>query len=226
MNQNQFRGFSPEALQFLRDIKLHNSKTWYEEQKPNYRRLLLIPFQNLVSDLSGFMLNIDPYFITTPAVDKTISRIYRDTRFSKDKSLYRDSMWLTFKRATTDWKEAPAYFFEITPQTYRYGMGFYNAPKTYMDKFRERIAARPDEFLKVVSFLDTSKLITLKGERYQKDRGGDQPEKVRDWFQYKSFYLTSEHMIDRVLFRGELVQELKTGFGAMTPLYKYLWELL
>lgn len=131
MKEYQFKGFSPEALHFLIDIRTNNSKAWYEEHKPDYRQLLLIPFQNLVSDLSGSMLNIDPQFITTPAVDKTISRIYRDTRFSKDKSLYRDSMWLTFKRPITDWKEVPAYFFEITPQNYRYGMGFYIAPKGF-----------------------------------------------------------------------------------------------
>jgi uncharacterized protein (DUF2461 family) len=50
-----FTGFVPEALEFLRDIRFHNSKTWYESHKPEHRRLLLEPFQKLVADLSGVM---------------------------------------------------------------------------------------------------------------------------------------------------------------------------
>ncbi len=222
----QFKGFTPEALQFLFEIKFHNSKSWYEGHKPDYRRLLLTPFQNLVGDLSGFMLTIDPQFITTPAIDKTISRIYRDTRFSKDKSLYRDSMWLTFKRVTSDWKEAPAYFFELTPEAYRYGMGFYTAPKSFMDQFRERIRTKPERFLETVSFLNHQNPFIIEGERYKKNHGGDLPEELRDWFQYKNFYLTSNHQIDQILLSDQLVGELMVGFGTLAPLYNYLWEII
>ncbi len=221
MNQSyQFKGFTREALEFLHDIKYYNSKSWYEEHKPDYRRLLLTPFQNLVGDLSGFMLSIDAQFVTTPAVDKTISRIYRDTRFSRDKSLYRDSMWFTFKRPALDWKEVPVYFFEITPEGYRYGMGFYSASKEYMDKFRERIKAKPERFLEAVSFLNRSNSFVIEGEQYKKNRAGDLPDQLRDWFQYKSFCITSNHQIDRVLFNGELVGELMAEFGMMAPLYE------
>lgn len=224
--QHQFKGFTPEALQFLHDIWFYNSKAWYQEHKPEYRQLLFIPFQYLVSDLSGFMLSIDPQFITTPAIDKTISRIYRDMRFSKDKSLYRDSMWLTFKRPTTDWKDVPAYFFEITPTRFRYGMGFYNTPKPFMDKFRERIKAKPDRFLETVAFLNQNNLFVVEGERYKKNHGGVLPEELRDWFQYKSFYITSNHNLEQLIFSEELVQELADGFGMLAPLYTYLWEMI
>jgi uncharacterized protein (TIGR02453 family) len=222
----QFKGFTPEALQFLGDIRFYNSKSWYEEHKPDYRRLLLTPFQNLVGDLSGFMLSIDAQFITTPAVDKTISRIYRDTRFSKDKSLYRDSMWFTFKRAVKDWKEVPVYFFELSPEGYRYGMGFYSAPKAFMDRFRARIKAKPKPFLKVISFLNQSSSFVIEGERYKRNHGGDLPVELRDWFQYKSFSIISNHQIDRVLFSDQLVEELKLRFEMMGPLYYYLWEMV
>lgn len=227
MNQQyQFKGFTLEAIQFLRDVRFYNSRSWYEEHKPDYRRLLLTPFQNLVGDLSGFMLSIDPQFITTPAVDKTISRIYRDTRFSKDKSLYRDSMWFTFKRPAKDWKEVPVYFFELTPEAYRYGMGFYTAPKPYMDKFRERIKAKPEQFLEVVSFLERSNAFVVEGERYKKYHGGDLPDELRDWFQFKSFSIIGNHQIDQILLSEQLTGELRAGFGMIAPLYDYLWGLL
>ncbi len=56
----------------------------------------------------------------SPQINRTISRIYRDTRFSKDKSPYKTTMWVTFKRPVKEWQNAPAYFFEITLESYRY----------------------------------------------------------------------------------------------------------
>lgn len=125
----RFEGFLPETLEFLGNLEANNNKVWFEMHKQEYQEHLLQPLQDLVVDLSGFILTIDPYFETTPAINKTISRIHRDTRFSRDKSPYRSTMWITFKRSRKDWKDAPAYFFEISPDSYRYGMGFYSASK-------------------------------------------------------------------------------------------------
>lgn len=220
----QFTGFTPEALQFLFEIKINNNKVWYEANKQRYREILLAPFQKLVGDLSDFMLTIDPQFITTPAVDKTISRINRDTRFSKDKTLYRDSMWLSFKRRSDDWKEAPAYYFEITPDSYRYGMGIYNAPKLIMDKFRQMIDEQPEEFLKVISFYKKNRTFTLEGERYKKTLVPGQSEAIQEWYQCKTFHLTSLHKTDELILGKQLVAVLISSFELLAPLYNFLWE--
>jgi uncharacterized protein (TIGR02453 family) len=220
-----FTGLSPAALDFLRDIRFHNSKAWYESHKSEYRQLLLEPFQKLVADLSGVMLEIDPEFITVPAVDKTISRIYRDTRFSKDKSLYRDLIWLTFKRLSLDWKEAPAYFFEVTPENYRYGMGFYTAPKPFMDKFRELLEKKPEEFLTVIRTVTNGSIFTVEGDRYKKVPKLAVPVQLREWAGYKSFYLTSNHPADALLFQPDLVDCLIKGFRQLAPLYRCLWGI-
>ena len=98
--QGQFKGLSSKAFRFLKEIRTHNEKAWFEAHRTDYERHLLEPLRDLVTDLSDFMLDIDLSFEVAPAVGKTISRIYRDTRFSKDKSPLRDCMWITFKRNT------------------------------------------------------------------------------------------------------------------------------
>lgn len=225
MTQQNFQGFEPEALTFLQEIRQNNSKAWYEAHKPEYQRLLLRPFQDLVADLSGPVLEIDPELITKPAVDKTISRIYRDTRFSKDKLLYRDSIWLSFKRPSIDWKEAPTYFFEVTPQWYRYGMGFYNTPKGFMDKFRELLVGQPETFLNVIEPVQNAKIFTVEGERYKKPSKLESIPEVREWLQFKNFFFTSHHEIDGRLFETGLVERLVTGFQNLAPVYHYFWEI-
>ena len=218
-----FNGFTEATLQFLIEIKENNSKTWYEEHKSQYQAQVLQPMQALVAELGRFMLEIDPLFEITPAVDKTISRIYRDTRFSKDKSLYRDNIWLTFKRPSKSWLEAPSFYFEIFPNYYRYGMGFYTASKATMDRFRAMIDENPEHFLNVISFYQTG-CFALEGESYKKLLTQKHPQEILSWYQRKTFYLACNRDIDAKLFCRELIDELKEGFHMLVPLYNYLWD--
>ena len=85
-----FHGFSRRTFTALLDLGRHNYKTWFEAHRSIYETHVLQPLRDLVSDLADSMLGIDLSFEVAPAVGKTISRIYRDTRFSKDKSPFRD----------------------------------------------------------------------------------------------------------------------------------------
>ncbi len=225
-NQNRivFNGFSPETLDFLRSLQANNNKTWFEAHKPDYQERLLKPLQDLVLDLSGFMLAIDPYFEVTPAVGKTISRIYRDTRFSKDKSPYKSTMWITFKRPNKDWQDMPAYFFEICPDSYRFGMGFYSASRDTMDRFRAMIDGKPQEFFKAISFYPKQQVFVVEGEKYKRRLDESKPEEILNWYQRKNLYLVCNRRIDNRLFSRELLDDLISGFGLIAPFYHYLWK--
>jgi len=222
---NQFEGFSEETLDFLKNVREKNSKTWYQKNKERYRKDLLEPFQDLVMALSGAMLTIDPYFEIRPLVTKTISRIYRDTRFSKDKSLFKRNMWITFKRPIKEWRDAPAYFFELSPDSYRYGMGYYSASRTSMDRLRGSIDKNPKEFQKVVSFFENQNRFKLEGDRYKRFINNENPEEIQDWYQRKSFYLVCNNTIDQVLFSSALVDVLLKNYFVLKPLYQYLINL-
>lgn len=220
-----FNGFSQKTLDFLKNLKANNNKAWFEAHRGEYQEYLLNPLQDLVVDLTEFMLTIDPHFEIRPVVGKTISRIYRDTRFSKDKSPFRDTMWLTFKRPNSDWKDAPAYFFEISPDSYRYGMGFYSASKETMDRLREMIAKKSKEFIKVVSLYSKQKVFVVEGEKYKRILNDNIPEEFQDWYQRKNLYLVCNRRIDDSIFSRKLLNDLEFGFGLISPLYHFLWTL-
>ena len=93
------RPFSQKTLDFLFENRLHDSREWFAQHKKEYQELVIQPLRQLVMDLSPTMLELDPEFNTEPKVDKTICRVWRDTRYTKDPSLYRDHMWILFKRA-------------------------------------------------------------------------------------------------------------------------------
>jgi uncharacterized protein (TIGR02453 family) len=224
-NERTFNGFSQETLIFFKNLKANNSKAWFEAHKEEYQENLLEPLQKLIIDLSEFMLTIDSHFEIRPSIGKTISRIYKDTRFSKDKSPFRSTMWITFKRPREDWKDAPAYFFEISPDSYRYGMGFYNASKETMDRFREMIDKKPKEFLKAISFYPKQKIFLVEGEKYKRILDKNKPEEIQEWYQRKNLYLVCNREINDTLFSRKLLDDLTSNFSLLAPFYHYLWRL-
>ena len=184
---------------------------------------MLQPLRDLVTDMADFMLGIDLSFEVAPAVGKTISRIYRDTRFSKDKSPFRDCMWIVFKRSNKDWaRYIPGYFLEINPKSYRYGLGFYDAAPDLMARFRQQIDEDPESFLKAVGWFAKQNVFTLEGETYKRPIGQDKPEPIRTWYSYKSFYLTYDRPIDDAILSPKFADQLMTHFGLAAPLYRYV----
>lgn len=220
---SQFKGFSQAGLDFLQNVCIYNSREWFTKNRAIYDNELVKPFRLLVEQLAPEMLRIDQWFETKPAIGKTLSRINRDTRFSKDKSLYRDRLWLTFKRPSKDWKESPCFFFEMDPYGYRYGLGYYCVPKQTMDIFREEINQDHEKFLQMAKCV--KKPFKLVGESYKRPLVKDLPPKIANWYNRKDLaaLASSDHIED--MFSEKLVDTLSKGFKQLTPLYDYLLKV-
>jgi uncharacterized protein (TIGR02453 family) len=218
----KFEGFSKESPEFLKTLYTKNSKKWFEKNRVKYEKFLLEPFRLLVAELGDEMLRIDSHFEVRPQINKTISKIFRDTRFSKDKSIFKRAMWLTFKRPSKDWKDAPAYFFELMPDSYRYGLGYYSASRSTMDIFRESINDYTNEFVKAIASYRRQSAIKLWGEKYKRPLPCSHQAFIQDWYQRKSFYLAHTCKINRILFSEKLKADIITAFNLLSPLYKYL----
>lgn len=225
IGQRSFEGFSNETIDFLKNLKENNNKLWFEENKEIYINHLLTPMKYLVMDLSSFILSIDPLLEVTPSSGYTISKIYRDTRFSKDKSPYKISMWITFKRRSKEWSSNPAYFFELSPDSYRYGMGFFQANPTTMKIFRENIDASLDKFKNAISFYSKQDVFVVEGDKYKRILDKEKTEDINAWYQRKNLYLVCNKEIDNLLFSKELVDKLIADFSLVKDFYTYLNQL-
>lgn len=219
-----FQGFSKETIRFLFELGYHNNREWFLPNKERYRQKVLQPFLDLVEDLGPKMLAIDPEFEITPAVSKTISRIYRDTRFSKDKTPYRNNIWISFKRKIADWKETPVYFFELFPDYYHYGMGFFVYTPVVRESLRKNILAGSGPFLKMVSVMRKKTDFTIAGEKFKRVKDKEVSPELRDWYERKELYLYCRKDIDSALFSHKLAENLLRDFKSMKPMYEFLWK--
>ncbi|WP_413742730.1 DUF2461 domain-containing protein [Sodalis sp. RH15] len=223
MQLSSFHGFTPAGLGFLQQIVTENSKEWFESHRGIYNENLLMPFRALVESLAPAMLKIDDRFETRPAIGKTLSRIYRDTRFSNDKSLFRSRMWLSFKRQSKEWTDAPVYFFELSPECFRYGLGYYSASKATMDRFRHLMLRQPEEFAKAAACCRAP--LVLEGERYKRPLIKDQDPRLAAWYNLKSFAVMATDTAVESLFSPELAPRLQRAFQQLEPLYHLLMRV-
>jgi len=216
-----FTGFEKECFVFLQNLQQHNSKEWFEEHRRVYEGKLLTPFRSLVEALSEPMQQIDKYIETRPAIGKTISQVRRDTRFSHDKSLYRNNIWLTFKRPKKNWTDAPAYFFEFGPDWWHYGLGYYSASPATMGLFRDRLLQFPHEFQEATDAIPKGFLV--HAESYKRQAIPETlPPELTPWYVRKSFYIASRSTNMTPLSLPDLPLRLLKGFKQLSQMYRFL----
>ena len=218
-----FNGFSENTIEYLYHLMGNNNRTWFQENKADYEKHLLNIFKDLVENLSPYMLELDPFLDLN--FKKCISRINRDIRFSKDKTPYRTNMWISFKREYKDWKQEPTFYFELFPNGYRYGMGFYDIPKETLDKIRKMIDNDDEDFNKIHAIYKNQKVFTLEGNSYKRALNPDVSEELKEWYQKKEIYFVCNKGLKDNLFSKELANELVDGFRLLAPIYNFFLSL-
>lgn len=215
-----FNGFTAEALKFLFENKINDSKAWYDSHKDIYKKYVYNPFVQLITELAPTMTEIDSQLITTPS--KLISRVRRDTRFTKDKSLYRDNAWITFLRDKSKMSSVPCFWFEITQKGSSYGLGYYSATPSSMAKMREMILDKHPAFLSALKCYESQNKFLIGGEMYKRSKFPDQPMNLRSWLDRKNIYFECVQNDFSIAFSKDLPEILKEGFKTLKPIYEFL----
>ncbi|MGE5477921.1 MAG: DUF2461 domain-containing protein [Bacteroidales bacterium] len=218
---SDFTGFPSELPDFLGRLAANNERAWFLDHKRDYEEKVREPLRRLVEALAPAMRDIDPAFDCDPR-GAAVSRINRDVRFSRDKSPYRINQWICFKRPGEGWQERPAYFLEIGPAGWRHGMGTYAAPPAVMKAVRARILALPERFAAEVRAAAEAGF-EVEGEAYRRPSvPAGLPSEVEPWFRLKNAYLVRNRPLEPLLFSSDLIDDLRTRWQAVAPLYRRL----
>lgn len=223
MKEAEFTGFRPEGLDLLIENRLMNSKDFYEAHKNAIRENAVEPFHALCRRMAPAMLEIDPLFVTVPS--RMVSRVRRDTRYTKDKTLYRANLWLFFRRPKAQYESVPFYYMEVTPDYWGYGCYGGFAPGE-MAIAREMILKEDRLFLDAYRAAGKSKVFTLDGEMYKRPRVPDAPEKYQPWLNRKNIGLQFSEFDDySPLWDGSFVGPMLEHFRQIAPFYRFVAAL-
>ncbi len=215
----EFTGIPMDAFAFLFELRLHNEKAFFEASRERFNISVRDPLRALVSALEPVINKIDPLLITKPSA--CVSRIHRDTRFSADKSPFRDHMWIAFRREEDKHlSDCFIYYFEISPERYSYGCGTYGPLPALMENVRARAEAEESRVVSIVKGLDKAGF-SLLGEDFKRPKVKDAPPEALRIVNKKGFYACKESESIKNACEASLLDELTQGFTQLEQLYRF-----
>ncbi len=214
--------FSPQSFDFLIENRFMNSKEWFHEHKNIYYDCVLKPLTELAVEIAPTIESLDPAIVTTPKINKVLSRIYRDTRFSKDKSLFRESVWLSYKKDKKQFRHYPEFFVVITPQMLMYGCGYYWMQPETVKVMREMIEENHPAWQKALKAYENQDIFTLEGDMYKRTKYPGYAENIRNWLDRKCVCCTKYSTDFNLVFSDKLGEKICEDIVLMKDIYDFL----
>ena len=216
-----FPGFPAEAVTFYRGLVRNNTREWFQPRKAVYEEKVKAPMVELVTALDQAMMAFAPDYVTDPG--KAIYRIYRDTRFSPDKTPYKTQISASFARRGMEKHGAAGYYIAISHKGVDVGGGIYMPPPETLLAVRTHLAEQHEEFRRLAAAPAIKRLFgAVEGEqlaRVPKGFPADHP--AADLLRFKQ-YLLFTTLDAAIITTPKLFTELEKHFRAMAPFLDFL----
>jgi len=216
-----FPGFPPEGLKFLRRLKQNNNRDWFLEHKEIYEQQVKLPMTGLVLALGGELSRFAPELNTDPK--RAIYRIYRDIRFSPDKTPYKTQIAAAFPPRGLSKHAGAGLYFHIAPEEVLIAGGVYMPGPAELRAIRNHIANQYERLRQILNDREFKKLFGgLEGDRLTRVPLGfpaDHP--AVELLRYKQFLAYSTHPAELAQSK-ELLPLVLRNFRAMMPLLRFL----
>ena len=221
--------FSSRTLRFLRDLSRHNERPWFETHRADYEAAVKEPLHEFVEEMDVRLARIAPEIVGVPKT--SVFRIYRDIRFSNDKSPYKThaSCWFFHRDGSRSvGREAAGggagFYFQIAPGQSFMGGGMWRPAREGLAKIRDAIAENPVRFAKIVN--DKRVVRRFKGlteedmlKRVPRGYGPDHP--AAKWLRFQSFTLGRD-LTDAQAVSAKLPALLEADYRLIVPLVRFI----
>jgi uncharacterized protein (TIGR02453 family) len=216
-----FAGFPEEMVKFFRSLKRNNRREWFQPRKHLFEQHVKTPMLELAGAINAELAKFAPEYVTEPK--NAVFRIYRDTRFSADKTPYKTHIAASFSRRGSGRLRAGGFYFSVSPEVIEIAAGIYHPEREVMLLVRNHIAETHQELSRILADKKARKLAgALQGDALTRSPKGFDPEhpaagliKMKDWI----FDVTLDPSLATT---PKLHSEIVARFRAMAPLIQYL----
>lgn len=215
--------FTKETLNLLKKLKKNNNREWFNENKLQYTENVKEPFEVFIGDLIEAM---NPYFESLPITAKdAIFRIYRDVRFSKDKTPYKTKVSAIISPGGRKDKIIPGIYLEISPEDMRVYSGLYQLDSKQLFNVRSHITHNLDEFKSLISSSNFVNTFTeIKGEKNKRILKEFEDDAIEQPLLYnKQFYFFTSWPAETI-YDKNLIQKVIETYTIAQPVSEFLYE--
>jgi uncharacterized protein (TIGR02453 family) len=219
--------FSPRSISFLKELKTHNNRDWFAENKPRYEQDVLEPALEFVRQMQPRLAKHSRY-LTAEAkrMGGAIMRIYRDTRFSNDKTPYKTNVGIHFRHSVGGDVHAPGLYVHLEPNACFLAAGIWMPSAEPLSMIRNAIVEESSEWLKVKKNKKFAARFLLEGDSLKKaPRGFDINHPCIDDLRRKSFAGIAK-VDDKEFYRPDFPEFAMSVFDVAKPLMKFLCDAL
>jgi uncharacterized protein (TIGR02453 family) len=213
---------NPSIFKFLNDLKKNNNREWFNEHKDQYVQV----HEQAISFADSLLIEMKKHDdIATVSGKKSLFRIYRDVRFSKDKSPYKNHFSGSLQRASK-WLRG-GYYFHLEPDNVIIAAGFFSPAKEDLQRIREEIAADDQPLRKILNDTSLKKTFeVLDGEQLKTaPKGFDKEHPAIDLIRYKQFYFTHKYT-NKEVQDSNFSKRISDDYQILRPYLDYMTEVL
>ena len=216
--------FTPKFITFFKALAKNNNREWFNEHKSDYQQSVVQPMCQFIEAMAPRLKRLSPHFIADPRANGgSMFRIYRDVRFSKDKSPYKLHAACQFRHELGKDAHAPGFYVHLSPQEVVFGGGIWMPPNAELSKIRHTIVDNPSEWKRIKSNAKFKKLFGGMGgdglKRPPKGFDADHPH-IED-LKRKSFFAMRHEKVD-IILTEHFIDEVEATFKAAKPLMEYI----
>jgi uncharacterized protein (TIGR02453 family) len=212
--------FTPRMFQFLKQLRRNNRRTWFLKHQQEYEEYARRPSLRFITDLGLRLGDISPWLLADPKPNGgSLFRIYRDVRFSKDKSPYKTHIGMNFRHASaSETVHAPGLYLHLEPGQCFLAGGVWQPDPRSLARIRDAVAWKPDEWRKA------KRGLRLGGDKLSRaPRGYPADHSLIEDLKRKD-YLASVDLSQTQVCGGRLLADFLESARKIAPLLQFLCE--
>jgi uncharacterized protein (TIGR02453 family) len=218
-----FAGFDRSMLEFLDELAFNNNREWFAENKSRYEQLVLEPALDFIAAMGPPLRKFAPNFVAIPKrMGGSLMRVYRDTRFARDKAPYKTNVGIQFRHERGKDVHAPGYYLHIEPGQVFLAAGMWHPEPSALAAIRDAIVARPGEWKKARDAKAFTGQFGLGGSALKRLPRGYPADHPHGQDLKRKDFIASVELSDTAISSEGFVDDVARRFKAATPFMRFL----
>jgi uncharacterized protein (TIGR02453 family) len=219
MPNNSF--FQPDLFKFLRQLKRNNDREWFTKNKARYQQVVVDPAMQFISGFALHLEKLSPHFIADARPTRgSLFRIYRDTRFSLDKTPCKTHIGIQFLHESGKDAHAPVFYLHLVPDGCFVAAGVWHPDSRALTRIRTAIVAQPEQWKKATRKLE------LEGESLTRPPKGFSSEHPLIEDLKRKDFVASVALTEEQVCGPNLMKEFTAACRTMKPLVEFTTKAL
>jgi uncharacterized protein (TIGR02453 family) len=219
--------FTPAVFKFLKELKKNNNRPWFQANKERYEKIVRNPLLDFIGDLGPHLRKISPHIVVDNSPSGgSMFRIYRDTRFAKDKTPYKTHVAAQFRTNRSKDVHSPGYYLHLAPGEVYAGGGIWHPEAPVLAQIRDHLASHPAAWKAILKDKTFNRLCSLEGEKLQRPPKGYPPDhELIEYLKYKDFIFFTQFG-ERDACAPDFMERYVACCAAAAPVMKFLADAL